>query len=893
MFRVWSAGDDLKNETFSSADTARPGYYLGIEGLEVRDNVSKVDLGRPLRNIWENTQHLSDFDDRMFYHVKGDSSGVFNRSLVNGFSIGDTDIVTVTVNPGTGDTIRFYARLGPGIAYHNKHVVVNRPQTQIAERQISKILKLDDWKDEGVSIRYFFNTDMFQAKITKRNTNAVPISYYFVDPAFYGDSTKWGDSRVGYSSSLKLFEAIYNTAIFTSSCRTSLGDSIDLIQCEPVVNFKKSQIVFAGDTIFWVVKANGSVVGTTTFPATTDLCLWATKVNITAQAGTTVNKGDSRKFIPLYHDFGQHLFLNVPKEWADTNTLSMTRPWSDTRNHPYTFVTNRNSFIVFLRQTAGVGTSPILGWTEDNAVGVTPARSGVFYGNKDLIISRWTNAGDTLGRAWASVMSMSGDSWTFYGDKGLRNGSFFPMASSGQNLGRPSNTWRVWGDSGIFTRSLSIGDTVFVNTVKSNKLIGDTVFVNTVKALKFVGDTVFVNTVKALKFVGDTVFVNTVKALKFVGDTVFVNTVKSNKLIGDTVFVNTVKSNKLIGDTAFVNTVAVKKHLAADTIFNYGGVYSTFAGHKLIGDTAFVNTVKAKKLISDSIFTGTLKTAGSTNIGTTLNVTGHTILNTLGTTGAATVGTTLGVTGATILSSTLAVNGDELTSTSASFNLLNSPTTITIGSTTGTTTIRSKRTVVGTTDGDSFIVRGGIVRLGSGDSNGIFMLSRRISAGDTGKRITTAGGDTGILFRGSINAYKVYNAVWNDYAEAFTFDPKEKHLVAGYVYAQGPDGAVRARRRADKATLGVFSDTYAMLLGSRGCISEDKNGTKIPIALAGKVQIYVRGKLGIGDLLVTDKNGFGVKANFFERIFKSDRILGKVLENHNGNNPSRIWMLVR
>ena len=833
MFRVWSAGDDLKNETFSSADTARPGYYLGVEGLEVRDNVSKVDLGRPLRNIWENTQHLSDFDDRMFYHVKGDSSGVFNRSLVNGFSIGDTDIVTVTVNPGTGDTIRFYARLGPGIAYHNKHVVVNRPQTQIAERQISKILKLDDWKDEGVSIRYFFNTDMFQAKITKRNTNAVPVSYYFVDPAFYGDSTKWGDSRVGYSSSLKLFEAIYNASTFTSNFRTSLGDSIDLIQCEPVVNFKKSQIAFAGDTIFWVVRSNGSITGITTFPAATDLPLWATKVNITAQVGTTVNKGDSRKFIPLYHDFGQHLFLNVPKEWADTNTLSMTRPWSDTRNHPYTFVTNRNSFIVFLRQNAGVGNSPILGWTEDNAVGVTPARSGVFWGNKDLIISRWTNAGDTLGRAWASVMSMSGDSWTFYGDKGLRNGSFFPMASSGQNLGRPSNTWRVWGDSGIFTRSLSIGDTVFVNTVKSNKLIGDTVFVNTVK------------------------------------------------------------SNKLIGDTVFVNTVAVKKHLAADTIFNYGGVYSTFAGHKLIGDTAFINTIKTKKLISDSIFTGTLKTAGSTNIGTTLNVIGHTILNTLGTTGAATVGTTLGVTGATILSSTLAVNGDELTSTSASFNLLNTPTTITIGSTTGTTTIRSKRTVVGTTDGDSFIVRGGIVRLGSGDSNGIFMLSRRISAGDTGKRITTAGGDTGILFRGSINAYKVYNAVWNDYAEAFAFDPKEKHLVAGYVYAQGPDGAVRARRRADKATLGVFSDTYAMLLGSRGCISEDKNGTKIPIALAGKVQIYVRGKLGIGDLLVTNKHGFGVKANFFERIFKADRIIGKVLETHAGSSPSRIWMLVR
>jgi hypothetical protein len=772
MFRVWSAGDDLKNETFSSADTARPGYYLGVEGLEVRDNVSKVDLGRPLRNIWENTQHLSDFDDRMFYHVKGDSSGVFNRSLVNGFSIGDTDIVTVTVNPGTGDTIRFYARLGPGIAYHNKHVVVNRPQTQIAERQISKILKLDDWKDEGVSIRYFFNTDMFQAKITKRNTNAVPISYYFVDPAFYGDSTKWGDSRVGYSSSLKLFEAIYNASTFTSNFRTSLGDSIDLIQCEPVVNFKKSQIVFAGDTIFWVVKANGSVTGTTTFPATTDLRLWATKVNITAQAGTTVNKGDSRKFIPLYHDFGQHLFLNVPKEWSDTNTISMVRPWSDTRNHPYTFVTNRNSFIVFLRQNAGVGNSPILGWTEDNAVGVTPARSGVFWGNKDLIISRWTNAGDTLGRAWASVMSMSGDSWTFYGDKMLQNGSFYPSTANDQWLGRPGRRWKLFADSAILSKDLFVGGNSY-----------------------------------------------------------------------------------LTGNVTFTGDIAV----------NGGDITSTATWFKALNATT-----------------------------TSIN---------LGQTSATTIIGDSAIPSKVIIGGDLVVNGDSIVSTNTTFNiaettsttvnLARAATTISVGATTGTTTIRSRRTVVGSADGDSFVVRGGIVRLGSGDSNGIFMLSRRISAGDTGKRITAAGGDTGILFRGSINAYKVYNAVWNDYAEAFTFDPKEKHLVAGYVYSQGPDGAVRARRRADKATLGVFSDTYAMLLGSRGCISEDKNGTKIPIALAGKVQIYARGKLGIGDLLVTNKHGFGVKANFFERIFKADRIMGKVLETHAGSSPSRIWMLVR
>ena len=244
MFKSWSVTDNIKDENFNQnlADSRRA-TYSGIEAPELRDYVNKVDIGRPIRNVFENTQHLQNFDERAFYNTRGVTSGVFRKSLVNGFSTGDTDVVTVTVNPGSGDTIKFYARLGPGIAYlSNKQIVVSRPQTHIAERQIAKILKLEDWKDEGVSIQYFYNTDLYQAKIVQRDINGNPRSYYFtgggttaagvyVPGAFKGDSSKWGDSRVGFSSALKLFEAMYqgDTVAFRASFRTSIGDSLGLI----------------------------------------------------------------------------------------------------------------------------------------------------------------------------------------------------------------------------------------------------------------------------------------------------------------------------------------------------------------------------------------------------------------------------------------------------------------------------------------------------------------------------------------------------------------------------------------------------------------------------------------------------------------------------------------
>jgi len=103
---------------------------------------------------------------------------------------------------------------------------------------------------------------------------------------------------------------------------------------------------------------------------------------------------------------------------------------------------------------------------------------------------------------------------------------------------------------------------------------------------------------------------------------------------------------------------------------------------------------------------GTAAVSGNTTVGGTLGVTGATTLSdTLGVTGATTLSDTLGVTGLTTLAGDLAVNGGDITTTTTgTARLFNSNATVvqigqsaqvSIGATTGTTTIRNAATIAG------------------------------------------------------------------------------------------------------------------------------------------------------------------------------------------------------
>jgi hypothetical protein len=127
-------------------------------------------------------------------------------------------------------------------------------------------------------------------------------------------------------------------------------------------------------------------------------------------------------------------------------------------------------------------------------------------------------------------------------------------------------------------------------------------------------------------------------------------------------------------------------------------------------------------------------------------------------------------------------------------------------------------------------------------------------------------------------AGRVYNAVYNDLAECWEKELVTEHpLDYGSVAVQTEHGIEASSKRAQRATIGVVSNSYGFILGSEGF--NDKNialSKKVPIAISGRVRVKINNGAKIGDELVSYKNGFAIKANLFERTFKRGRILGQV-----------------
>jgi hypothetical protein len=137
---------------------------------------------------------------------------------------------------------------------------------------------------------------------------------------------------------------------------------------------------------------------------------------------------------------------------------------------------------------------------------------------------------------------------------------------------------------------------------------------------------------------------------------------------------------------------------------------------------------------------------------------------------------------------------------------------------------------------------------------------------------------------------RVFNTGGADFAEGFNFDKNDKPL-SGLVYIQTENGLIPSSKRAQKGTIGIYSDTYAQCVNSKDLIDINPNGSKIPICLAGRVKVYVKEKLEIGDALVSDVKGFATKARWYERLFFRERIIGIVFEPSKDKEIKRISIL--
>lgn len=142
-----------------------------------------------------------------------------------------------------------------------------------------------------------------------------------------------------------------------------------------------------------------------------------------------------------------------------------------------------------------------------------------------------------------------------------------------------------------------------------------------------------------------------------------------------------------------------------------------------------------------------------------------------------------------------------------------------------------------------------------------------------------------------INAAKVYNAVWNDYAE---FYERGEYTEPGDIIGLNPNSDKEEYIKATNPSMcvGVHSDEYGHLIGGEqapeGKDFVEYNMDKfIPVGLVGRVKTKIVGPISIGDKIVlSDIPGVGRK--FIKGIDDSENIIGMAVENKTDESISRI-----
>lgn len=191
--------------------------------------------------------------------------------------------------------------------------------------------------------------------------------------------------------------------------------------------------------------------------------------------------------------------------------------------------------------------------------------------------------------------------------------------------------------------------------------------------------------------------------------------------------------------------------------------------------------------------------------------------------------------------------------------------------------------------------------LPAGGDIGSFLIKNSAADRDViwGNTISNLTVDTSITAYGNIIGAKVFNAVWNDYAECRSSWVEEP----GRVIVESKNGTMELATERLMAGCKIISDTYGNLMGQ-------SKTARTPIAVAGRVLAYTyqaREKYELGTAVCSGPNGT-VDIMTREEIREyPERILGTVSEipdydiwyAGNEQNPTpiqvngRIWIYVR
>lgn len=151
-----------------------------------------------------------------------------------------------------------------------------------------------------------------------------------------------------------------------------------------------------------------------------------------------------------------------------------------------------------------------------------------------------------------------------------------------------------------------------------------------------------------------------------------------------------------------------------------------------------------------------------------------------------------------------------------------------------------------------------------------------------------------ITASGDITGARVFNAVWNDYADALKVSPHcTRKIEPGDIICKSLDdeGYELSTYSLRRLVVGVCSDTYGHLLGGhpgKETVEESLRGY-IPVAVAGNVRVKVKGPVYAGDFVtVSEIPGVGEAHEFYEQ----GTVVGKALEDKLDTGTDRVLIQV-
>ena len=187
-------------------------------------------------------------------------------------------------------------------------------------------------------------------------------------------------------------------------------------------------------------------------------------------------------------------------------------------------------------------------------------------------------------------------------------------------------------------------------------------------------------------------------------------------------------------------------------------------------------------------------------------------------------------------------------------------------------TVTSASTITAITEGDKTTIEGvAAIKAKSMELTNTANNSSSLIINNTfGGNITDPNADlskVALYCTGGIKGAKVFNAVWNDLADAIEV-PFDTELEYGYCYKYKEGKVYKTDSYADANVMGIHSDTAGMVLGTK-----DKGTVCINLAVAGVVLAYVDKEYECGTALVATKEGKLTKANRRTRLFHPERIV--------------------